>query len=194
MQEQHRPNEPAPEKRQRPGDSVEHPDTTQAPTPTPAPAPASAPAAPTAPAVPAPTTRASDADRDSALSILNAAMANGRLDQAEHDTRTGAALAARTLGELSSLTDDLPEAETHAREVRREEQRRKDLKHRAGEWRSWLGAALVMNVIWAVSSVSGGELASYWPVYPLAIWGAFLLSATLRPTDSTRHDRGPRRH
>ena len=55
-----------------------------------------------------PEQRASDADRDSAVDILCAAVAEGRLTLAELDERVGAALSARTMCELAALIADLP--------------------------------------------------------------------------------------
>jgi Domain of unknown function (DUF1707) len=54
-----------------------------------------------------PALRASDADRDRAIEVLRAAVADGRLDAAEFDERLDAALAARTLDALAPLTADL---------------------------------------------------------------------------------------
>jgi len=54
-----------------------------------------------------PSLRASDADRDRVIELLRAAVADGRLDQAEFDERLDAALAARTIGALTPLTADL---------------------------------------------------------------------------------------
>jgi Domain of unknown function (DUF1707) len=54
-----------------------------------------------------PALRASDADRDRVIEVLRAAVADGRLDQAEFDERLGAALAARTIDALAPLTADL---------------------------------------------------------------------------------------
>jgi hypothetical protein len=51
--------------------------------------------------------RASDADRDTAVDILCAAVAEGRLTLAELDERVGAALSARTVCELAALIADL---------------------------------------------------------------------------------------
>lgn len=53
--------------------------------------------------------RASDADRDHALAQLREHYAAGRLSDVERQERAGAALAARTLGELSELMTDLPD-------------------------------------------------------------------------------------
>ena len=55
--------------------------------------------------------RASDADRDRVLDVLREAAAEGRRTPDELDERMGAALTARTLGELATLTADLPEPE-----------------------------------------------------------------------------------
>jgi hypothetical protein len=52
--------------------------------------------------------RASYSERDAAASQLQAAFAEGRLDDAEFDERMRAAFAARTRTELARLTTDLP--------------------------------------------------------------------------------------
>jgi uncharacterized protein DUF1707 len=52
--------------------------------------------------------RASDADRDQAVDALATASAEGRLTLEEYSQRSQAALAARTLGDLATLTADLP--------------------------------------------------------------------------------------
>ena len=51
--------------------------------------------------------RASDADRDRVVTVLNAALSDGRLTHEEHDERVHTALSARTLGDLVGLTTDL---------------------------------------------------------------------------------------
>ncbi|MFD5051795.1 DUF1707 SHOCT-like domain-containing protein [Streptomyces tendae] len=57
-----------------------------------------------------PALRASHADRDRAVDVLSAAAGDGRLTAEELDERVGAALTARTQGELAALTADLPGA------------------------------------------------------------------------------------
>ena len=52
--------------------------------------------------------RASDSERDAAASRLQAAFAEGRLDDTEFDERMRAALTARTRTDLARLTTDLP--------------------------------------------------------------------------------------
>jgi Domain of unknown function (DUF1707) len=54
-----------------------------------------------------PALRASDADRDRVIELLRAAVADGRLDQAEFDERLDATLAARTIDALAPITADL---------------------------------------------------------------------------------------
>lgn len=55
--------------------------------------------------------RASDAERDQLVELLQRHFADGRLTQAELEERVGAALAARTRDELHTLTTDLPGAD-----------------------------------------------------------------------------------
>lgn len=53
--------------------------------------------------------RASDADRDQAATVINNALAEGRLTPEEHSERLDAIYAAKTQAELAPLLDDLPE-------------------------------------------------------------------------------------
>jgi Domain of unknown function (DUF1707) len=59
-----------------------------------------------------PDIRVSDRDRDGVAQILQAAFAEGRLDDIEFDERMRAALTARTGSDLDKLTADLPEMTT----------------------------------------------------------------------------------
>ena len=52
--------------------------------------------------------RASDAERDRVVERLRRALSQGRLTLEEYDSRVAAAYAAKTRGELSALTRDLP--------------------------------------------------------------------------------------
>jgi hypothetical protein len=52
--------------------------------------------------------RASHADREQAVEVLQDAFVHGRLTKDEFDSRVGHALASRTHGDLSALTADLP--------------------------------------------------------------------------------------
>jgi hypothetical protein len=53
--------------------------------------------------------RASDADRDAAASVINNAMAEGRLTAEEHSDRLDAIYAAKTHADLVPLLEDLPQ-------------------------------------------------------------------------------------
>jgi hypothetical protein len=55
--------------------------------------------------------RASDAEREQTVALLQRSFADGRLTQAELGERAGAAYAARTRAQLRDLTADLPDAE-----------------------------------------------------------------------------------
>lgn len=54
--------------------------------------------------------RATDDDRDRVVEVLRGAAGDGRLTMEELDERVGAALTARTYGELAALVSDLPAA------------------------------------------------------------------------------------
>jgi Domain of unknown function (DUF1707) len=54
-----------------------------------------------------PRTRARDLDRTEVCGLLDSAYADGQLDVEEHRSRTAAATAAKTLGELRELVEDL---------------------------------------------------------------------------------------
>lgn len=58
---------------------------------------------------PQPDLRASDADRDAAVERLARAASDGRLTLEEYTERSGRALESRTLGDLRTLTRDLPD-------------------------------------------------------------------------------------
>jgi len=55
-----------------------------------------------------PVVRASDAEREHTVALLQHGFTDGRLTQAELEERAAAAYAARTTAELSDLTADLP--------------------------------------------------------------------------------------
>ncbi|MFG3073993.1 DUF1707 domain-containing protein [Streptomyces sp. NPDC048225] len=84
-----------------------------------------------------PALRASHTDRDRAVETLSAAAGDGRLTAEELDERVGAALTARTQGELAALTADLPlaadgAAAAAARDVVRIEQEGASTRRGAG--------------------------------------------------------------
>jgi hypothetical protein len=62
---------------------------------------------------PAPQLRASDADRDQAASVLNEALAQGRLTPQEHSDRLDLIYAAKTHAEIVPVIADLPASSQH---------------------------------------------------------------------------------
>jgi hypothetical protein len=85
-----------------------------------------------------PEVRASDGDRDQVVDVLRVALGDGRLTTDEFGERMGAALSARTLGELAVLTADLSNPGTARAGARAEEVIRIDQKggsvQRTGQW------------------------------------------------------------
>ena len=84
-----------------------------------------------------PEIRASDGDRDQVVDVLRVALGDGRLTTDEFGERMGAALSARTLGELAVLTADLgtgtARAVARAEEVIRIDQKGGSVQ-RTGQW------------------------------------------------------------
>ncbi|WP_064743473.1 MULTISPECIES: DUF1707 SHOCT-like domain-containing protein [Actinomadura] len=129
--------------------------------------------------------RASDADRNAVFERLGDALAEGALDTAEYNRRLEVAAAATTLGALRPLTADLPVSRAaRAREAaaRRAARAEADKREWTKEWGYWGGGALIMTTIWAVDAVRDGEWEFYWPLVPLAIWAAVLVSYILWPS------------
>ncbi len=63
--------------------------------------------------------RASDADREQAADVLNAALAEGRLSVTEHSDRLDAVYEAKTHAEIAPLIDDLPAQDAASAPARR---------------------------------------------------------------------------
>ncbi|TDC50575.1 DUF1707 domain-containing protein [Jiangella ureilytica] len=137
-----------------------------------------------------PEQRAADSDRDLVAEDLRDAFTEGRLDDDEYERRLQAVWEARTYGELDRLTADLPqplqrvqrqaEAEQHQAVA---ERKRREVREYLDEWQSWLGGAVIMIGIWAISSIASGELQRFWPIFPIGIWGLILLAAAFGKRD-----------
>jgi hypothetical protein len=94
--------------------------------------------------------RASDADRDRALSELNGAFQAGRITADEFDQRSGEALSARTEKQLAALLADLPLHDAAAASPSALEQ----VHRRVIAARSVMGASAVAAVSLSIASVS----------------------------------------
>jgi hypothetical protein len=126
-----------------------------------------------------PQLRAGDADRDAAAAALREAFAQGRITQDELEERLGEVHAAKTYGELAPITADLPAADSAPMVTESEEARRRRTALRAG-WASWVGVAVIVNVVWFASWVAGGDSPGYyWPIWVMGPWGGAMVLATL---------------
>jgi hypothetical protein len=110
-----------------------------------------------------PDLRASDAERESTVTLLREHGAAGRLDVEELEQRVGAAYGARTHGELSALLTDLP-ARTPVRPVAPRP------RWHGHEWAGFLQVNVVLVAIWAVSGAG-----YFWPAWVMAWWACALL-------------------
>ncbi|MGV9250822.1 DUF1707 SHOCT-like domain-containing protein [Streptomyces sp. NPDC003697] len=117
----------------------------------------------------APQLRASDADRDRVADILRDALAEGRLDMAEFEVRLEVAYRARTYGELTPLTVDLPASGAAVPVV----SLRKDPAE-GGTWADRIVGGGGSSA-WAVAVMSGFQRKGRWTVPKLfrsfAFWG-----------------------
>jgi hypothetical protein len=113
--------------------------------------------------------RASDADRDVVLGVLTEAYADGRITREEHEARSSATQAARTLGDLVPPLEGLvslhpkpgagalvPAAELDRRAV---ESWQKD--RREALW----GLVSVSAIVWTLWLVTSGVGSFPWPVF-----------------------------
>ncbi len=123
--------------------------------------------------------RISDADRSAAAERLRLAVDEGRLDLPEYDARLRCVYAATTYSELEPVTADLPPAPAAQPPAVTESKAVADRHEWLDEWREWLGGAVIMIAIWGSVSLVAGELTSFWPAIPLAIWAAVILAGAI---------------
>jgi hypothetical protein len=140
--------------------------------------------------------RVSDADRQAAADRLRAAMAEGRLDLLEYDTRLARAYAAVTYADLDALFTDLPASATRpsppsasvATPAARPAGTRPVPAVRTGFaglplalkilWSIW-GFVVAINVlVWLLVGLGAQEVIYFWPMW-LAVPGAALFGATV---------------
>lgn len=113
----------------------------------------------------APELRASDADRERVAEVLRDALAEGRLDMAEFEERLEATYQARTYGELTPITRDLPAPGVVS------------LRKESAVDGSWAGriAGGEGTSSWAVAVMSGFQRKGRWTVPKrfncFAFWG-----------------------
>lgn len=128
--------------------------------------------------------RAADADRVAVATALGEHMSAGRLTLAEYDERVARAYAARTLGDLTELTADLPAVgiqpiappAPNDSPVARSACRPAGRGRNPHAWSAWLRTALIVTTIWLISSLSSGAPDYFWPMWVVGPWGAVLLA------------------
>jgi hypothetical protein len=114
--------------------------------------------------------RAADRDRDVVNDVLGTAYSEGRLTAEELDERTDRVAAAKTLGELPAMVDDLVSLSGDATPVRRDDRAEAERRYREQRQRAlWnLTPALICWIIW-ISVLAGhgfqGGVWFPWPVF-----------------------------
>lgn len=143
--------------------------------------------------------RASDADRRAVIGRLGTALAEGRLDQQEHDRRLTRVGQSVTYGDLAGLYADLPaagqgvEALGHVAPaalpaaLRRRPSRFLPRWVRV-LWTIWLTAFSIAVALWAMLSLSKDETDFFWPMWIAVPSAAGLLSLSVGSL-LTRHER-----
>lgn len=116
-----------------------------------------------------------DHAKEAAMSKLQAAVQQGRLDLEEFERRSDDVVRASTSSELSDAISDLPPDP--------EERDAAERRTYWGEWRWWLAGVVVLTAVWGFRGLGDGDLGRYWPVVPLGIWAAVLLALPLLPRD-----------
>ncbi len=126
-----------------------------------------------------PDLRASDADRERTAETLRRNAGDGRLDPEELDERLTRAYAARTTGELTELTRDLPPPAPAP--VRRREATR--------QWRKRYGGLLFPPLVCTLIWLAAGANGSFWPIWVFLGCGIAALAGILGVDEHDRRDR-----
>jgi hypothetical protein len=112
--------------------------------------------------------RAGDDDRQAVADRLKAALDEGRLDLGEYDDRLRRTYAAKTYGDLQELVTDLPGSIPAQRAQVEPHGAAPAPVPPAPNWvGGYAGVVGVCVLIWAITSVSSGELQYFWPVWML---------------------------
>jgi Domain of unknown function (DUF1707) len=153
--------------------------------------------------------RASDSDREAAVTRLRAALNEGRLNVHEYDDRMSRAYQAVTYGELADLFLDLPSPAGKSavgkspvvgkREVPAESDREPLGLFAALPttlrvlWTVWFTAVCINLVVWTLVSIGNGDPEYFWPMWVIGPAGATLLGLSVAATAVRRGRSGGRR-
>jgi uncharacterized protein DUF1707/2TM domain-containing protein len=134
--------------------------------------------------------RASDAEREATAERLRVAAGDGRLDPEELEQRLDAAYSAKTVGELTALTRDLPAPPPAGAPP----ERRWDSQAVRARLASFVVVNTICIAIWAATGANGG----FWPIWVILGTGIGLFAAVVRRTlgveEEEPHHRHGRRH
>jgi len=119
--------------------------------------------------------RVSDAERNAVVDELRLHYGAGRLEMAEFEERTRAALSARVRGDLQPLLDDLPDLTPAPPPTSGPPVRPRPVKDNAllasPAFRihlyTWLVLTAFFVVIWAATNAAGAG-SPFWPIFPIA--------------------------
>ncbi|WP_119728452.1 DUF1707 SHOCT-like domain-containing protein [Thermomonospora amylolytica] len=127
--------------------------------------------------------RASDADRDRVAEELREHCAAGRITVDELQDRLEAVYAAKTYGELETVTADLPEEDLYQRPLPAPRPSAEPARRAGGAlaapgdralWATWAAVSAINFVIWLLVSVTAGVVYPWW-IWVAGPWGAVLL-------------------
>jgi hypothetical protein len=121
-------------------------------------------------------TRVSDDDRDQVAALLRDAVGRGQLSLAEVDDRLRTAYAAVTRADLDAVVADLPQAAPPRPVGAARKAPAAPVGGKPVEWRSWVGASLLLLGIWAATSLAAGHALFFWPAFPIGIWALSMLA------------------
>jgi len=128
-----------------------------------------------------PDMRAGDEDRDQTVTLIREAFAAGRLTNDEFQQRMTKAHESKTFGELAALVSDLPDdapptAPAPAPAPGPATVPQAERRTIRNAWAAWLSTAIVVNVIWLLTWVTGsGGPSYYWPMWVMGPWAAVML-------------------
>lgn len=136
--------------------------------------------------------RVGDAERRAVIERLELAHSDGQIDLDELDERSKAAVAARTRGDLTALTSDLPNsssagagaltaasAATPAARPSHSGEAKVAYSMFKNALRGFIFVALICNAVWLATSIGSDEgFDNYWPIWPMlglgiAVGGTF---------------------
>jgi Domain of unknown function (DUF1707) len=119
-----------------------------------------------------PSTRASDAERDTVVRLLGRHMADGRIDLAEYDQRIARVYATTTRDDLQLVLSDLPKLSKGTPAQANSRSRFPIWQQIEGS--AWLGVSVLVILIWGAISLGVGEFTYPWPLWVIGPWGAVL--------------------